>query len=592
MSPDPRSFDLRRSLDLLRSPRPPRELRPGDNFAAAAWLLGLACPLALAAWLFGAALLRRGVRRWQLAVAAAVAALPAVMLGPGAIARRAARTLLEAFHAVPLPLRPGLALVGVAAGLLLRMALQIAPVGIPVGLAAAAVNPARVAPVTPEFQERERRRRQREERRRRRKAERRAEREAADPRSPALGVSLGGDLDGWRIGDLVVPPKGQLNLAMLLLGQPGVGKSTAAERLAFLAAQEGRQLTAVDGKGDLDFAEGVIAAYLAGRPDARVRLFPAQPYDLWRGSPKELVNRLVQVWDFSLEAQYYREVAMTALRLALAQPGPPCASTGELVARLDAAALAKAWAGHRAETVLVAGLKDRLADVQLRVANLAGALGPAFDGAWAVEDTDLAVFSVPTMASPQDGDAAMRVLLADFAHYATRRKPRAQRALLLFDEFSALEGGRRAAINLVERARGPHVGVILAGQSTVALGDEEERGRLLAAASAVIAFRTPQPAELAALAGSERVAEAAWQADGDDLTGRHTITMRARARVDQDQVRAARTGEAQVISHGRVERVRILRTRISQQTRDAARQLVAGDHSDLPDRQPPQELKP
>jgi hypothetical protein len=80
-------------------------------------------------------------------------------------------------------------------------------------------------------------------------------------------------------------------------------------------------------------------------------------------------------------------------------------------------------------------------------------------------------------------------------------------SLLMVDEFSAIAGGRRSAIDLLERGRGARAGVVLAGQSAVALGSEEERARLLAAASAILLFRTPQPSELAALAGTERVAE-------------------------------------------------------------------------------------
>jgi hypothetical protein len=83
------------------------------------------------------------------------------------------------------------------------------------------------------------------------------------------------------------------------------------------------------------------------------------------------------------------------------------------------------------------------------------------------------------------------------------------------------------------------------------------------------------PAELAALAGSERVAEGAWQADGDDLTGRSTITVRARARVDQDRVRQLPTGEADLIVRGQVERIRIIRTAIPTAAAAQAQQLVA-----------------
>jgi hypothetical protein len=75
-------------------------------------------------------------------------------------------------------------------------------------------------------------------------------------------------------------------------------------------------------------------------------------------------------------------------------------------------------------------------------------------------------------------------------------------------------------------------------------GDDRAQARLLAAASAILLFRTPQPSELAALARTERVAEAAWQLDDQTLTGRSTVTMRARARVGQDQVRQLRSANA------------------------------------------------
>jgi len=240
---------------------------------------------------------------------------------------------------------------------------------------------------------------------------------------------------------------------------------------------------------------------------------------------------------------------------------------------------------------LVEGLKDKLADVQLRVANLVAALGPSFDGAWSWEDCDLAVVTVPSMVASLDADACLRVLLADVGHFTMARKQPGAPSLIVVDEFSAIQGGRRAAIDLLERSRGAGTGVVLAGQSAVSLGDEDERARLLAAASAQIIFRTTMPAELAALAGSERVAEAAWQAEEGDLTGRQTITMRARGRVDQDQVRGARTGEAHIISAGRVARARIIRTAVPEDATTRAVELVAGERPAL-DAQSAHELPP
>jgi hypothetical protein len=54
------------------------------------------------------------------------------------------------------------------------------------------------------------------------------------------------------------------------------------------------------------------------------------------------------------------------------------------------------------------------------------------------------------------------------------------------------------------------------------------------------------------------------------------VTERHRARLDQDQVRAAGVGEARAIAAGRVEAVRILKTNIDATTRTKARELVAG----------------
>lgn len=85
----------------------------------------------------------------------------------------------------------------------------------------------------------------------------------------------------------------------------------------------------------------------------------------------------------------------------------------------------------------------------------------------------------------------------------------------------------------------------------------------------------PQPSELAALADTERMAEGAWQVDGEELTGCSTVTMRARARVDQDQVRQLPTGEADLIVRALVERVRIIYTNIPLSVRTVARGLTA-----------------
>jgi hypothetical protein len=570
---------------MMRQPPPLREPRPGVGLFVLAFFFS---PFVLLAWACGQALLRRtGWRGWRLSLPALVGGALVVVVqgGPGP-------ALVHHFAGV-------LALVAQFGKPIIHLPMPGAflwpqiPLAIPVGLLAAGMNRRPAGVVAPEFERAEQRRRQRDEQRTRRKAERLAAREATRPDSDALGTSLGGDLVSWQRGGLVVPPPGQLGLATLLIGPPGVGKTVCIERLSYLAGRERRREVVLDAKGGHDgLAQGVVAAYLAAWPDARVRLFPQEPLDIWRGSPAAVVNRLVNVWDWSPESAYYREIATVALRLAIGQPGPPCRSTDELVARLDYGELVKVWRGHRAQAALVNGLKDRLADVQLRVANLVSALGPAFDGDWSFEDCDLAVITVPSMIATRDADACLRVLLSDVGHFTMdpNRKPPGAPSLLVVDEFAAIAGGRREAIDLLERGRGAGTGVVLSAQSSVALGHEDERARLLAAASAVIAFRSPQPAELAALAGSERVAEAAWQSEDGELTGRQTITMRARGRVDQDELRSSPTGVATIIAAGRKVRARIIRTAIGEDARTRAVELVAGEPSALPIEQPPAPL--
>jgi hypothetical protein len=71
------------------------------------------------------------------------------------------------------------------------------------------------------------------------------------------------------------------------------------------------------------------------------------------------------------------------------------------------------------------------------------------------------------------------------------------------------------------------------------------------------------------------VAEGVWQVVGEELTGRQTITMRARARVDQDAVRQLPTGEADLIVRGLAERVRMFRTRVPAAVETVAQGLTA-----------------
>jgi hypothetical protein len=334
-------------------------------------------------------------------------------------------------------------------------------------MVAAAVPPREPATRAPEWDARRRRAERRAEARTRKRVTRRAEREGADPRSRALAVSLGGMVASWRIGDLIVPPPGQLGLAWLLIGAPGAGKTTGQYRLGYLAGLERRHLVVFDAKGGHDgLADGMVAAYRAAWPDARIRRFPDEPLNIWRGGHQAVANRLVEVWDWTAESSWFREPIMTALRLALSQPGPECQSSAELVRRLDPAAMRRAWEHDPAALNLVdsltKGKQNHLHDIHIRVGNLVAALGGFLDGEASWEDADCRIVTVPAMVASKDADSVLRVLLSDYGHCKMARKPAGQPSLLMVDEFSAIAGGRRSAIDLLERGRGAKAGVVLA----------------------------------------------------------------------------------------------------------------------------------
>jgi hypothetical protein len=170
------------------------------------------------------------------------------------------------------------------------------------------------------------------------------------------------------------------------------------------------------------------------------------------------------------------------------------------------------------------------------------------------------VLTVPTLLSKTEADAAMRVVLEDYGHYATGRKPRqGEDALLILDEFSALASGVDSAINLAERVRDVGVQVVVAAQSVEGLGDQRQAPRLLAScAGGVIVHQCPDPERLLALAGVVRELEQNLELDRYGPRGLAKVRIGQRPCIDPEQVRAAQPGEAWIIQAGRAIHLRVL----------------------------------
>ena len=215
-----------------------------------------------------------------------------------------------------------------------------------------------------------------------------------------------------------------------------------------------------------------------------------------------------------------------------------------------------------------------------RFANFFAATAGGFDAGpagWSFEDVDFAYLRAPYLAGREDADAAMRLLLEDFAHYATLRKPRrGEDATLVFDEFSAIAGGREAAIQLVERVRDAGCALYLSAQSADGLGDEAQQRRLVGACSGgLLLHAMPDPETLLRAAGVVKVVEQTWRLDPQGPTGNSSARIGERPRIEPGAVQQAREGEAWYIARGRFEHLMVARTTISDGYRARAHAMVA-----------------
>jgi hypothetical protein len=406
--------------------------------------------------------------------------------------------------------------------------------------------------------------------------------------TPALGIAYpGGDLYPWlrrrgRATEVVIPEREQ-RLAMAVLGIPGSGKTVTLLRRVWIAARAGMRVVFVDCKGtDPGLAWQVTCAYRLANPGAIVGFWPTQPLDLWRGDGMAIANRLLAVEDWAAEGGgvYYRRMATLALQLACTPPSGPPRTSADFLRRLDHKKLQQLWRGDptaQADLEQLASDPQVLAGVRGRYSAFFRSLHGTADGCWALEDVDLAVLTIPTIASRTDADAAVRLVLEDLGHFATRRKARVgDDVLLVLDEFSAVQGGTDQAIHLAERLRDVGVPVIFGAQSPEGLGDERQQWRLLhTIGGGLVLHQTPNPEPLVGLAGTVRTPEQVWQLDPWGPAGQARIHMQERPRVDPNQVRQLQPGEAFLIQAGRAVKLSVLQAPVPAQIQEEASALRA-----------------
>jgi hypothetical protein len=406
--------------------------------------------------------------------------------------------------------------------------------------------------------------------------------------TPALGIAYpSGDLYGWlrrrgRVTEVVIPAREQ-RLAMAVLGLTGSGKTVTQLRRVWIAARAGMRVIFLDCKGtDPGLAWQVTCAYRLANPGAVVGFWPAQPLDCWRGDGMAIANRLLAVEDWASEGGgvYYRRMGTLAIQLACTPPSGPPRNSQDFLRRLDPRKLQQLWRGDdtaQQDLEQLANDPTVMAGLRGRYSAFFRSLHGTADGYWGLEDVDLAMLTIPTIASRTDADAAIRLVLEDLGHFATRRKARTgDDVLVVLDEFSAVQGGTEQAIHLAERLRDVGVPVVFGAQSPEGLGDERQQWRLLhTIGGGLVLHQLPDPDRLIELAGTIRVPEQAWQLDPWGPAGQARVHMTDRPRVDPNQVRQLHPGEAFLVHGGRAVKLSVLQAPVPASIQEEASALRA-----------------
>lgn len=375
------------------------------------------------------------------------------------------------------------------------------------------------------------------------------------------GAELGRRLAGERVlpmglGASLIWPFADMRRHAVILGASGTGKTETSMRIAHeVACKSAAPVFYLDAKGDREGAERFSALMsAAGR---RVRVFPNEPFDAWRGDWRGIANRLLEVVQFAEDgpAAYYRDIAKTALQLACNHPDGPPRSSGELLERLDYERLLNA---HGPSSAVLSLPRDRVGQVRLRYQAFFGQLGAALDGSWAFEDTDAAYFLLDSIALGEDTAGAACLLFADFAHYFTVRKSREQRCLLFADEFSAIANSSDVAMK-VEQARGFNASMVLVPQTPSGMGPRIQRDRILGSVETVIVHALNEPGSLVELGGMKRVIELTHRYEDGVYARQGHARQERRLKIDPDDIRALPSGQAWVIRRGRAAKVAIER---------------------------------
>ena len=360
---------------------------------------------------------------------------------------------------------------------------------------------------------------------------------------------------------------GDLQHSAVVVGQTGSGKTQTLLRLATigyaslqvctcgpLGVPHGLHPYLLDPKNSLATAEAFHGLMLGiGVSADRIGRFPEAPYDIWRGPPDAVAERLLALIGLVDEggAGYYAKATELLVHSACLVDDTAPHGFDELLARLQPDRLADTATtlverGH-IRTAATTHLPD-LAMQVLQLRRLTGHLLTSGPGSWAVEDVDAAYIRLESTTHPRLGRKLAQAIAVDFPHAWTSRQPTGRRGLLIIDEAPQVLGDGAQVASMYETLRESGAAVVVAAQSYSGLGPAADR-ILGAAGGLLVVHATKDPEPFVHLMGTERRPEVTTRIVGEygrGDEGSSRVTEHHPAGAQPNRIRAYRPGRATV----------------------------------------------
>jgi DNA helicase HerA-like ATPase len=401
------------------------------------------------------------------------------------------------------------------------------------------------------------------------------------------GVYLGQD---HLTGESIVLGSQELNQHIFLCGATGSGKTTTILCFVDYALSSGLPLVVVDGKGDPELAQTILA--MADRRGRELQMFSiSDPEHSWNynplscGGPTELKDRLMELSEwrepyYQYMAERYLQMAFTLFEKAygtfdlssfIHSLAPE--NLEALACRLKAPVSALNYL-HSIDKRGISSLIDRLAlIIESQIGHLFSVEpGKTISLLSSVAEKKAVLFSLDSLSYPITATLLGRMVINDLKAVASRRTKDDPLVLTVYDEFNVF--ARRNVVDLINKTRSKGFAALIAAQSLADLDvcDTVLKKQILQNCNTLIIQRQNAPDDAEALAKIIGTAET-WmvthQVDSAGDTGRASLRMTKEFLIHPDKIKRLQVGQA-VIAR-KIPRFRTHETTI--------RQIQAGEGS-------------